>query len=62
VKESFEELFSDSEKPDKHPSDFIEDFNFIVDSLEDEHIRRNVHTTRNVEEEESQKLEEEGEG
>lgn len=28
----------------------MQDLNFIVDSLEDEHIRRAVHTTKTIEE------------
>ena len=28
----------------QHEADIYEDFNYIVDQLEDEHQRRNVHT------------------
>jgi hypothetical protein len=31
---------------DDYFADTIEDYNFIVDSLEEEHIRRSVHTTK----------------
>jgi hypothetical protein len=32
----------------QHMADICEDYNFIVDQLEDEHCRRTVHTTQEV--------------
>lgn len=46
VNESFRFLYAESsayQEPDTY-----QDLNFMVDSLEDEHVRRAVHTTKTV--------------
>lgn len=43
----FVALFSEAEEgSDDFFADTVEDYNFIVDSLEEEHVRRTVHTTK----------------
>ena len=56
VNESFRYLYADSES--YRTPDTVLDLNFMVDSLEDEHVRRSVHTTKTVDEieEENKKL------
>jgi hypothetical protein len=56
VNESFRCLYADSEA--FREPDTIQDLNFMVDSLEDEHVRRTVHTTKTIAEieEENKKL------
>lgn len=49
VNNEFKQLFSDEFGPNQHEADLQEDYNFIVDCLEDEHIKREVHTTKNLE-------------
>ena len=48
INDSFRNLFSDSMM--LYEVDIQQDLNFIVDSLEDEHVRRAVHTTKTIEE------------
>ena len=56
VNESFRSLFG----AEAAEADTLQDFNFVVDSLEDEHVRRAVHTTKTLEEIESENAEENG--
>lgn len=46
VNQEFRMLFGDSDGVNQQAADLQEDYNFIVDSLEDEHVRRLVHTTK----------------
>ena len=48
INESFRQLYADSIT--YAMSDQIQDLNFMVDSLEDEHTRRAVHTTKTIQE------------
>lgn len=48
INQSFRDIYNDSNIP--HEADMQLDLNFIVDSLEDEHVRRAVHTTKTMEE------------
>jgi hypothetical protein len=51
LNEEFRFLFSEADNPKslQYKADFEDDLNFVVDSLEEEHIRRAVHTTRMIE-------------
>jgi hypothetical protein len=46
VTSEFNNLFEDNDGNNKHLADIEEDYNYMVDSLEDEHVRRTVHTTK----------------
>ena len=46
INDSFRQLYSDSES--FSAPDYVQDLNYMVDSLEDEHTRRAVHTTKTV--------------
>lgn len=54
VNGEFKRMFGDENGNNQHPADVQEDYNFIVDSLEYEHIRRAVHTTKTLEDIESE--------
>jgi len=43
----FRALYSEAEAGcEEFFADTVEDYNFVVDSLEEEHVRRAVHTTK----------------
>lgn len=43
----FKALYTEAEQGcEEFFADTVDDFNFIVDSLEEEHVRRAVHTTK----------------
>jgi hypothetical protein len=44
INDSFRQLYSDSAS--YTGPDYVQDLNYMVDSLEDEHTRRAVHTTK----------------
>lgn len=48
INESFRQLYSDALT--YAGPDYVQDLNYLVDSLEDEHTRRAVHTTKTVQE------------
>jgi hypothetical protein len=56
INDSFRSLFADFAQP--LLADTVQDLNFIVDSLEDEHVRRAVHTTKTIAEIEEEKQDE----